>query len=381
MSRGFVSKLAKLQQREFCLLVGVPKYRTICDSSLMTNTYDALLIVGFGGPEKPDDVMPFLENVTRGRNIPRERLLDVAKHYDHFGGVSPINQQVRDLIAVLRPALENRGIDLPIFWGNRNWHPMLPEAMQSMIAVGVRRALAIVLAGYSSYSSCRQYRENIESARQTVGNDAPVVDKLRVFFNHPDFIQANVDRIQTALQSLPAEVRGSAHIAFTAHSIPTVMANNCRYAEQLTETSRLISERLKIPVSRWKLVYQSRSGRPTDPWLEPDILDHLTALKNQSASSVVVAPVGFLSDHVEVLWDLDDEAVHKASELGLPIARAGTVGTHPKFVSMLAELVVERMSNESASRDASLTLCERRAIGHFGPSHDVCPVDCCSYSR
>lgn len=339
----------------------------------MPSPYDALLIVGFGGPENLNEVMPFLENVTRGKPVPRERLLEVAEHYYQFGGISPINQQVRDLIQVLRPELIRRGIDLPIFWGNRNWYPLLTETVEAMVDVKIRRVLAFVLAGYSSYSSCRQYRENIESARQAAGASAPVIDKVRVFFNHPDFIEATADRTANALARLPAEGRDLAHIAFTAHSIPMLMADNCQYAVQLNETARLVAERVGVSSDRWRVVYQSRSGRPTDPWLEPDILDHLRDLKEQSVSQVVVAPIGFLSDHIEVLYDLDDEALTLSRELGLTMVRAGTVGTHPRFVAMIVDMIAERLANES-----DLT-CERRAIGEFGPNHDVCPVDCCPY--
>ncbi len=342
--------------------------------------YDALLIVGFGGPEKSADVLPFLENVTRGKPIPRERLLEVAEHYQHFGGVSPINQQVRELIAALRPELQRRAIGLPLFWGNRNWQPLLPDTLREMTATGVKRALAFVLAAYSSYSSCRQYRENIEAARQAAGPEAPQVDKVRVFFNHPDFIEASADRVRAAFERLPVEARHSAHIAFTAHSIPQLMAEQCQYAEQLTETCRLIAECRHVPTSRWRLVYQSRSGRPTDPWLEPDILDHLRTLKSQSVNSVVVAPIGFLSDHIEVLYDLDDEAARTARELGLNMVRAETVGTHPKFIQMIGELIAERIATEVAScGEAVAGSCGRRALGNFGASHDVCPSDCCLY--
>jgi protoporphyrin/coproporphyrin ferrochelatase len=329
--------------------------------------YDAILIVGFGGPEKPDDVMPFLENVTRGRNIPRERLLVVAGHYDHFGGVSPINAQVRDLIAALTPALRDAGVDLPVYWGNRNWHPMLADTLRAMTDVGVRRALAVVLAAYSSYSSCRQYREDVERAREAVGPWAPRVDKARVFYNHPDFIAASADRLREALDALPADLRGDARLAFTAHSIPLSMAGTCDYEQQLSETCRLVAAEAGVPPERWRLVYQSRSGRPTDPWLEPDILDHLGALKAEGAVAVVVHPVGFLSDHLEVLYDLDEEARIKADVLGLTMVRAGTVGTHPRFVGLLRELIVERVTGAD----------DRRAVGRFGPNHDVCPADCC----
>ncbi|MCA1686760.1 MAG: ferrochelatase, partial [Planctomycetia bacterium] len=279
--------------------------------------YDAVLVIGFGGPEKPDDVLPFLENVTRGRNIPRERLLGVAEHYQHFGGVSPINGQVRDLIAALRPELDRQGVALPIYWGNRNWHPMLAETVAEMTRAGVHRAVGVVLAAYSSYSSCRQYREDVQKAQESVGPGAPVVDKVRVFYNHPDFIAANADRVAAALDRLPDDLRGDAHLAFTAHSIPGSMAANCAYESQLAETSRLVAEAVGIGPDRRKLVYQSRSGRPTDPWLEPDIRDHLRDLHGRGVGAVVVHPVGFLSDHMEVLFDLDEEARQTSEALGL----------------------------------------------------------------
>ena len=329
--------------------------------------YDALLIVGFGGPEKREDVIPFLENVLRGRNVPRERMLEVAEHYYHFDGISPINGQVRDLIAALEPELRTHGVTLPVYWGNRNWDPMLADTMATMKADGVRHALAIVLAAYSSYSSCRQYREDIARAQDAAGDGAPVVDKMRVFYNHPDFVGANAARVREGLDRLPADLRDSARLAFTAHSIPASMASRCDYEKQLTETCRLVAEAVGIGPDRWDLVYQSRSGRPQDPWLEPDILDHLRALHDRGASAVVVQPVGFLSDHMEVLYDLDDEARTLADSLGMAMVRAGTVGIDPKFVGMLRELIVERMTSPS----------QRRAVGLFGPNHDVCPVDCC----
>lgn len=310
--------------------------------------------------------MPFLENVTRGRNVPRERLLEVAEHYQHFGGVSPINAQVRALIAALKPELERRGIDLPVYWGNRNWHPLLPDTLRTMVEAGSRKALALVLAAYSSYSSCRQYREDVERAREIVGENAPSVDKIRVFYNHPDFIGANAEKVRQALSKFPADARDSARIAFTAHSIPLSMAKNSDYERQLTETSRLIAESLGIGPDRWSLVYQSRSGRPQDPWLEPDILDHIDALKSQGVENLVIHPVGFLSDHVEVLFDLDEEAKERCRQHGIRMERSATVGTHPRFVSMLGELIEERL------KDA-----DRRAVGVYGPNHDICPLDCC----
>ncbi len=333
--------------------------------------YDAILIVGFGGPERREDVLPFLENVTLGRNIPRERLLSVAEHYYHFGGKSPINDQVRELIGALRPVLQARGIMLPISWGNRNWHPFLADTMQELSSAGAQRVLALVLAAYSSYSSCRQYREDIERARAAVGDQAPAVDKIRVFFNHPGFIAANADHLREALDKIPRERRSMAHVAFTAHSIPMSMAQTSRYAGQLQEVGRLVCERLDIPESRWALAYQSRSGRPGDPWLEPDICDHLATLHANGVSDVALLPIGFLSDHLEVLYDLDVEAREKSEKLGLNLVRAATVGTHPQFVTGLADLIEERL-NPSSSRPA---------LGALGAWPDVCPADCCPAPR
>jgi ferrochelatase len=333
-------------------------------SSNVPDEFDSLLIVSFGGPEKPGDVMPFLENVTRGRNIPRERLLEVAEHYQHYGGASPLNQQVRDLMAELKPALRQAGIDLPIYWGNRNWHPMLADTLAQMKRDGRKRGLSLVLSAYSSYSGCRQYREDIERARGAVGEDAPACDKIRVFYNHPDFIGANSDLISRAAGAFEGR---QYQLVFTAHSIPMSMAENCHYVIQLQETGRLIAEQLEIPPERWDLVYQSRSGRPQDPWLEPDICDHLRNLAERGVRNVVVAPIGFLSDHIEVLFDLDEEARNVCHELGISMQRAPSVGTHPKFVGMLVELIEERLG----------LVTTRRAVGQFEASHDVCPVDCC----
>lgn len=333
----------------------------------MPGQFDAILIVAFGGPERREDVIPFLENVLRGRNVPRERMLEVAEHYYHFDGVSPINAQVRKLNAALREEFDRHGIKLPIYWGNRNWHPMLPDTMGRMAADGVKSALALVLSSYSSYSGCRQYRENLEEARQGVGESDLRIAKVRVWYNHPDFVAANADRLREGLERLPADARSDARVAFTAHSIPQGMAETSDYVKQLSETCRLVAESLGVSPERWRLVYQSRSGRPEDPWLEPDINDHLAALREGGASGVVVMPIGFLSDHMEVLYDLDDEARVTAERLGLTMVRAGTVGTHPKFVSMVRELIVERMTAGA----------ERRAVGRFGPNHDVCPAGCC----
>ncbi len=327
--------------------------------------YDAILLVSFGGPEKRADVMPFLENVTRGRNIPHERLLEVAEHYYHFGGKSPINEQCRELIAALRPELDRHAIHLPIYWGNRNWDPFLAGALRQMRADGVKRALGLVTSAYSSYSGCRQYRENIAAAQAEIGEGAPAVDKIRVFYNHPGFIEASVLRMRDAFAQWPESERGAVHFVATAHSIPMSAAETSNYEKQLRETTRLVAEALAIP--SWNLVYQSRSGPPAQPWLEPDILDHLRSLHAQGVRNVVVAPLGFISDHLEVLYDLDTEAQDLAGELGMKMVRAGTVGTQPVFIGMLRQLIEERLSPNEP----------KLAIGQFPANHDVCPLDCC----
>lgn len=332
--------------------------------------YDALMIVSFGGPEKREDVIPFLENVLRGKPVPRERMLEVAEHYYHFDGVSPINSQVRGLIEALRAELDSRGIKLPIYWGNRNWHPLLADTLNQMKQDGIRSALAFMTSAYSSYSGCRQYREDLDRAGQQVGPEVPEFDKLRVFYNHPGFVAANADRLRSAIEQLPVEARSTAQIAFTAHSIPHSMSSRCDYVKQLEETSRLVSASLDLPPDRWRLVYQSRSGRPGDPWLEPDIADHIRQIHSQGTRALVIAPIGFISDHLEVLYDLDVEARDLCETLGVTLARAGTVGTHPEFIACIRELIEERLG----LRD------ERRAIGRFGPNHDNCPADCCLYS-
>src|SRR5262245_5512212 len=334
------------------------------DPRLDDRGYDALLVVSFGGPEGMDDVMPFLENVTRGRNVPRERLEEVAHHYERFGGVSPINRQNRDLIAALEVELRDHGIGLPIAFGNRNWHPFLEDALRGLEASGASRVLAFFTSAFSSYSGCRQYREDIHRAQEAVGPGAPEVLKLRAFYNHPGFVDANVDRVRNAYEQIPEERRAAAPIVFAAHSIPTAMAERCRYADQLAETGRLVSE--AVGVERYALVYQSRSGPPHVPWLEPDVCDHLRELADEGVRDVVISPIGFVSDHLEVLYDLDIEAVELGQELGVNVVRAGTAGTHPAFVSMIRGLIEERLDG-----------AEKRALGKFGPSHDVCRANCC----
>src|SRR4030095_12904147 len=324
--------------------------------------YDALLLVSFGGPEGMDDVIPFLENVLRGRNVPRERMLQVAHHYEMFGGVSPINGQNRNLIAALEQELKTNGPDLPIYWGNRNWHPLLPDTLQQIANDGIRNALAFVTSAYSSFSSCRQYLQNIADAQSAVGPGAPRVEKLRAFFNHPLFIEANVAQARAALSQLGP---GTApQLVFTAHSIPESMAVNCDYAVQLREVGRLIAKELKV--SDWQLVYQSRSGPPSVPWLGPDVWDYLCQRAPVGVGDVVIAPIGFVSDHMEVIYDLDVEAQQLAKESGMNMVRASTAGTHPAFVKMIRELMLERIKGEPA-----------RWIGELGARSEVCAVDCC----
>ncbi len=329
-------------------------------------TYDAILVVSFGGPESREDVLPFLENVLRGRNVPRERMLAVAEHYYHFDGKSPINQQVRELISALESELAHHGPKLPVYWGNRNWHPMLADTLRQMKQDGIRTALAFVTSAYSSYSGCRQYREDIVRAQAEVGDGAPAVDKVRAFFNHPGFIDASEERLRDALAQVPAAARENIQVVYTAHSIPMSMANTSDYVRQLEEVRKLLSQRLGIRNDA--LVYQSRSGAPGQPWLEPDILDHLREVKSRNqASAVAIVPISFISDHMEVLYDLDIEARQLCDSLQLPMARAKTVGVHPKFVTMIRELINERLDPK----------VERRALGSLGPRADVCAEDCC----
>lgn len=332
--------------------------------------YQAILVVSFGGPERREDVVPFLENVLRGKNVPRERMLEVAEHYYHFCGQSPINQQNRGLIAALERELSAHRLSLPIYWGNRNWHPLLSDTLGQMKRDGVRRALAFFTSAYSPYSGCRQYRENIQGARKEIGEGAPEVDKLRAFFNHPRFIRATVDRVQAALDELPQARRLAARLVFTAHSIPSSMASTSPYQSQLLETARLVGQ--AIAHADWKLVYQSRSGPPSQPWLGPDVGDYLRDIRQRGeVQDVVIAPIGFLSDHMEVLYDLDTEARQLCQDIGLNMVRAATVGTHPEFIVMIRELIQERLLPGS----------ERPALGTMGPSHDVCPADCCPAPR
>ena len=327
--------------------------------------YDALLVMSFGGPEAKEDVIPFLQNVAGGRNIPPERLETVAEHYYHLRGASPLNSQNRVLIASLEAEFRTNGLHLPIYFGNRNWHPFVTDTIRQMRIDGVRRALVFVTSAYSSYSGCRQYREDIIRACETLGEGVPAFDKLRVFYHHPGFVLPIVEETQKAIAQVPVAKRGSIALVFTAHSIPVSMATNSDYETQLKETSWLVAERLGMTDLRF--VYQSRSGPPHIPWLEPDVCEYLREAGAQGVENVVIVPIGFISDHMEVMFDLDVEAKQLADKLGINLVRARTVGTHPTFVSMIRELVVERMTANP----------ERRYLGSRGPSHDICPLKCC----
>jgi ferrochelatase len=333
------------------------------------SNYDAVIVVSFGGPEGMDDVMPFLENVLRGRNVPHARLKAVAKHYEVFGGVSPINRQNRALIAGLERELKINGPHLPIYFGNRNWHPFLEDTLRQMRADGVKKALAFVTSAYSSYSSCRQYLENIHAAREAIGDKAPTVDKIRAFYNHPEFIRANADQIRTALAKFAPDSR--VHVIFTAHSIPLAMAENCDYEKQLQEAAGLILNELSGHELSSTLAYQSRSGSPDQRWLEPDICDHLKVLHSEGIRDVLIAPIGFVSDHMEVLYDLDFEAHRLCDTLDIRMERAQTAGTHPRFIKMVRELIIERMDENS----------ERSFLGTSGARPNECSLSCCASSR
>ena len=332
-------------------------------------SYEAILLTSFGGPEGMDDVMPFLDNVLRGKNVPDERKREVAHHYEAFGGVSPINAQNRALKAALEKALADRGVTLPVYWGNRNWAPYVTDTLREMQAAGVKNFIALVTSGFSCYSGCRQYREDLQRAQAAVGPDAPQYAKIRVWYNHPLFIETTAQHWQQAAEEIPAERRGGIHTLFTAHSIPQGMSDKSDYVAQLTEACRLTAEAAGL--SNWQLVYQSRSGPPHQPWLGPDIGDALRELKEKGVADVVVLPIGFISDHMEVLYDLDHEAADLCEDIGLNMVRAATPGLHPSFVAMLAELVHERI-------DPALP---KRAIGSRPPNHDVCPADCCLSGR
>lgn len=334
----------------------------------MPSAFDALLVLSFGGPEGPDDVRPFLENVTRGRGVPPERLDEVAEHYRHFGGVSPLNARNRELIA----AIEER-TDLPVYFGNRNWHPLVEDTVGRMAADGVRHALVFATSAYGGFSACRQYHEDIARARKAVGEGAPELVKLRHFFDHPAFVAAGADAVRAAFE----QVGPSARLVFTAHSVPMSADATAgppdegghRYSRQVAEAARLVAA--EVGVAEYDVVWQSRSGPPRVPWLEPDILDHLDALAATGAPAVVVAPVGFVSDHVEVVWDLDTEARERAAARGIGFARAATAGPDPRFADMVVELMAEHLADAPPRR-----LSEIPSAG-CGVNGELCAVRCC----
>lgn len=331
--------------------------------------YDAVLVLGFGGPEQPQDVMPFLERVVQGRNVPRERLEAVAEHYYHLGGKSPINDHCRALVTALERELEAHQIALPVYWGNRNWHPLLVDTLKQMKADGVKRAVVYVTSAFSSYSGCRQYLQDMEQASAAVGPGAPELHKVRVFYNHPGFVEAVVERVAEVIERVPEGQRPAARLVFTAHSIPIAMANGCDYVAQLREIASVVAARSGR--HDFDLVFQSRSGPPQVPWLEPDICEHLRVLAARGdVHDAVVVPLGFVSDHMEVVWDLDHEAQAVADQLGLRLYRAGTVGEHPSFVSMIRELIQERLG----------TISTRRTYGSSSPRPDGCAPGCCAYT-
>lgn len=331
------------------------------------HAYDAVLIISFGGPEGPDDVMPFLENVLRGLKLPPPAIKGIARRYEAFGGVSPINAHTREFNAALERELAAYGIDLPVYWGNRNWHPFLTDTLEQMREDGIERAIAYVTSTFSSYSGCRRYREDLFEATHDL-KSAPVIDKLRYGYNHPGFVAAVTDRLHDAFAKIPAERRDAAALVFTAHSLPNSMAEKAPYVAQIREAATLVCESLGR--EHWELAYQSNNASYGEPWLEPRIEEVLAERAQQGVTDIVVVPIGFVCDHMEVVLDLDVDAQKTAREHDINMVRAGTVGSHPSYVAMVRELIEERMAGT-----------ERRALGRFGPSHDFCAVDCCLSGR
>ena len=343
--------------------------------------YDALLLLSFGGPEGPDDVVPFLENVTRGRGIPRERLVEVGAHYFQFGGISPINGQCRALIAALEHDFAEQGLSLPIYWGNRNWDPYVTDTVARMAADGVQRALVFVTSAYSSYSGCRQYREDLAGA-MAAGGEAVAglrLDRIRAYFDHPGFVEPMIRSTVDALGRLDASVRDHAELVFVTHSLPHVMAESSAYVTQHQAVAELVAQGVEretgIVGRPWSLTYCSRSGPPNQPWLEPDISDYLRDRSAQGLAAAVAVPIGFVSDHMEVVYDLDTEAAETATKLGLPFARAATVGVDPTFVAAVRDLVLERAARERGEQSVPKTLSS------LGTMPDVCSAGCCPNPR
>ncbi len=330
-------------------------------------SYDAILVMSFGGPRGPDEVLPFMENVVRGRNVPRERLIAVSAHYAHFDGVSPINARTDEQVRGLEAELAANGPELPIYLGNRFWHPMLPETLRRMKADGVTRALAIKTSAFSSYSGCRAYQDDLARALEEVGEGAPAVDVVRPFYNHPGYVETCEGRLAEAIAELGVE---RPRVLFSAHSIPRAQADGCDYVDQLEELAAMLAAR--VPIGPHRVVFQSRSGPPQVPWLEPDVNDALREIAAEDpGAAVVVAPFGFVADHMEVVWDLDHEARATAEELGLRMVRARAANDHPRFVRMLGELIRERLDPGAP----------RAALGDRGPRPEPCRPGCCPSGR
>jgi protoporphyrin/coproporphyrin ferrochelatase len=354
-------------------------------TAMDASPYDALLFLSFGGPERPEDVVPFLENVTRGRGIPRERLEEVGEHYYRFGGRSPINDQNRAFLAALRADLAANGVDVGVYWGNRNWDPYLTDTLAQMRADGVRRAAVFTTSAYASYSSCRQYRENLYDASAAIEHGI-ALDKLRHYFNHPGFSEPVTDGVLAALQQLPADVREQARLVFVTHSIPTSMNDASgpveegggAYLAQHLDIARVVADRVEAETGlrhQHELAFCSRSGAPHIPWLEPDVNDRLEELAREGVRAVVLCPVGFVSDHMEVVYDLDTEALATAERLGIAAVRSATAGADPRFVAAVRDLLLERAAVERGEDVI------RACVGEIGPRWDRCPVGCCANPR
>ncbi|MGH6656162.1 MAG: ferrochelatase [Actinocrinis sp.] len=343
--------------------------------------YDALLLLSFGGPEGPDDVVPFLENVTRGRGIPKERLVEVGAHYFEFGGVSPINAQCRALIAAMERDLAAHGLDLPVYWGNRNWTPYLADTVGRMAADGVRRALVFVTSAYSSYSGCRQYREDLAAAVAAGGAAVAGLrlDKIRAYFDHPGFVEPMIRSTVEAINGMDESVRDDTELVFVTHSLPLVLADSSDYVKQHQAVAELVAkgvaEATGIPDRPHSLTYCSRSGPPSQPWLEPDIGDYLRERSTQGLTAAVAVPIGFVSDHMEVVYDLDTEAAAVAAKVGLPFGRAATVGTDPAFVAGIRDLILERVARERGERPVP------KALSALGTMPDICRAGSCPNPR
>ena len=345
-----------------------------------TLPYDALLLLSFGGPEGPDEVVPFLENVTRGRGIPKERLAAVGEHYFLFGGVSPINAQCRALVSAIERDFAAHGLEIPVYWGNRNWRPYLADTLGQMAADGVKRALVFVTSAYSSYSGCRQYREDLAAAVEQAGVAGVLdLDKIRAYFDHPGFVEPFADAAVAAFEELDEGVRERAELIFVTHSVPLSYSETSDYVPQHEAVAQLVADHVAKHFGRqtqpWKLVYCSRSGPPTQPWLEPDVCDHLRERAADGAEAVVLVPIGFVSDHMEVIYDLDTQAAEVAKELGLPMARAATPGTAPAFVALVRDLLTERSAVERGEQ------VRRAGLSARGPMPDICAAGCCPNPR